>query len=145
MDDHRVPSRGPWELSQVRTGARGSFALVLARPLEVLEDVAVGVEEERLHEAVAAGHRAAREWDAGLGQTRARGVQVVHLEGEVVGQPVRRAQPGVGLTRAARRVRLRQGLDPTKRMLTPKPRPSGWQRSTQRQQALRWLVSLCRD
>ena len=100
----------PLTLSAADRLALGGSALVFVRPLEELEDVTVGVEEEDLGHAVASRHRATCQRYAGLGKTCAGGSQVVDLEREVMGKPVRRAVAGVCLTRTAGRVCLRQEM-----------------------------------
>src|SRR4249919_2944606 len=81
-------------------------ALILARPLEELEDVAVRVAEEDLNVTVAPRHRAAFQRDAVLGETRAGSIDVIDLERQVMRHPLGCAGPGIGLSRTARRVSL---------------------------------------
>ena len=88
--------------------------------LEELQDVAVGIEEEDLHVAVAPRHRAARERDAVLGQSCAGSVQVVDGECEMVRHPALGAGARVGLSRSASGVRIREEME--LRSAEPEPR-----------------------
>ena len=73
--------------------------------------MAVGIEEEDLHVAVAAGHRATFERDAVLREAGAGRVEVVHLEREVVRHPALLPGTRVGLPGAARGVRIGEEVD----------------------------------
>ena len=91
--------------------ARGRVALILARPLEQLEDVAVRVEEEHLHESVSARHRAACERDVLLDEACTSRVQIIDLEREVVCHSARGTRARVGLPGAAGRVCVGEEVD----------------------------------
>ena len=71
----------------------------------------VGIEEEDLHVAVAARHRPAFERDAVLGEARARSVEIVDGEREVVRHPALRTRARVHLPGTAGRVRVGEEMD----------------------------------
>ncbi len=89
----------------------GRVALVLARPLEELEQVTVGIVEEDLRDAVAPRHWTADEGYALLGEAGARRVQIVYFKRKVVRQPECRASARIGSARPARRVSFGQEVD----------------------------------
>jgi len=91
--------------------ALGRVALILARPLEELEDVPVGIAEEDLLVPVAARHRPALEPHAVLREPRARAVEIVDLEREMVRHPALRSSAGIRLTGTARRMSVGEKMD----------------------------------
>jgi phenylpyruvate tautomerase PptA (4-oxalocrotonate tautomerase family) len=96
--------------------------------LEELEHVPVRVEEEQLHVPVSARHRAAGELHPVLRKAHAGGVEIVDLEREVMRHPTPRARARIPLTRAARRVRVREQVE----LGSAEPEPRSVEREVRR-------------